>query len=238
MNIREQLTSISDYLIIHASTLTDIGLYRGKMGIVLFFCQYARYLQNPLYEDFASLLLEEIQEEMHVLLPITFDDGLCGIGWGIEYLIQHDFMEADSDEILSVVDEKIMERDIRRISDSSLATGLAGIIEYVSVRLATPKREKNQPQPFDSLFLRDLEEAVHKIRNQYGNGEYETQTYNRYGEYIKGNFTNRLLPTIPASLYQNADSFPSKHKEICLGLEKGLAGTALKLIQNETHLYI
>lgn len=237
MNIRQQLTAISDYLIINASNLPDIGLYRGKMGIVLFFCQYARYLQNPLYEDFAGLLLEEIQEELHTLLPVTFDDGLCGIGWGIEYLIQHGFMDADSDEILSDIDVKIMERDVRRISDYSLETGLAGIIEYVSVRLASPTRGKERPRPFDSFYLKELEEAVYNWEKQYGNEKSKTNISNRFKEYVKNDFSHRLLPALPLSLYQNSDSFPDKNRDSNLGLENGLAGTALKLIRNETHLY-
>lgn len=36
------LTRIANHLIINTSFMTDLGLYHGKMGIVLFFAHYAQ----------------------------------------------------------------------------------------------------------------------------------------------------------------------------------------------------
>lgn len=51
-------------------------------------------------------MLEEVIQELHSDLPIRFSDGLCGIGWGVEYLIQNAFIAGDSDEILEDLDQK------------------------------------------------------------------------------------------------------------------------------------
>ena len=103
------LKRIADHQMLHGSFRRDLGVLNGKMGIVLFFFHYARYTGRVLYEDFAGEMLEEVIQELHSDLPIRFSDGLCGIGWGVEYLIQNAFIAGDSDEILEDLDQKIME---------------------------------------------------------------------------------------------------------------------------------
>lgn len=120
------LKRIADHQMLHGSFRRDLGVLNGKMGIVLFFFHYARYTGRVLYEDFAGEMLEEVIQELHSDLPIRFSDGLCGIGWGVEYLIQNAFIEGDSDEILEDLDQKIMEWDPRRATDLSFESGLEG----------------------------------------------------------------------------------------------------------------
>ena len=125
------LERIARHLIMHASYASDLGLYHGKTGIVLFFAHYARYTGNRLHDEFTGELLDKVYEEIHTNLPVNFESGLCGIGWGIAYLLQNGFMDGDSDEILSEIDDRVMERDLRRITDRSVRTGLEGISLYM-----------------------------------------------------------------------------------------------------------
>ena len=53
------LERIATLLIIQTSAMDDVGLYYGKMGIVLFFAHYARYTGCSVYEDFADELMGE-----------------------------------------------------------------------------------------------------------------------------------------------------------------------------------
>ena len=73
--------------------MSDLDLFHGKMGIVLFFFELAQASQNVAYEGLASNLLDEIYDEIHYDLPINLENGLCGIGLGLEYLVKHGFME-------------------------------------------------------------------------------------------------------------------------------------------------
>jgi len=146
------LNRIAQHLIMHTSFMHDLSLYHGKMGIILFFVHYARYTGNPLYEEFAGELLDEVCEDIHTGLPVNFESGLCGIGWGIEYLFQHGFLNGDSDEILSEIDAQVMERDLRRITDRSLRTGLEGVSCYINKRINSPFR-KSRCLPFDKIYL-------------------------------------------------------------------------------------
>ena len=155
----ELLPRIARHLMIHASFLPDLGLFHGKMGIVLFFVHYARFTENPLYDDFAGVLLDEIYEELHPDLPVNFESGLCGIGWGIEYLLQNGFMEGDSNEILSEIDNKIMEHDLRRINDCNIKTGIGGLSFYINARLHS-KFHNSESLPFDATYLTEWESIV------------------------------------------------------------------------------
>ena len=153
------LLRIARHLIMHASFVSDLGLYHGKMGIVLFFAHYSRYTQNHLYDKFAGVLLDEVHESIHAGLPVNFESGLCGIGWGIAYLMQNGFMEGDPDEILSALDALVMERDLLRITDRSMRTGLEGITCYVSKRIHSLSR-KSGNMPFDDKYLADWKSAT------------------------------------------------------------------------------
>ena len=146
------LERIANHLIINSSFLDDLGLFHGKMGIVIFFYHYSRYTNNPIYEEFAGELLDEVYEDIHRGMSFDFEDGLCGIGWGIEYLLQNGYIEGDSDEILEDIDRKIMEYDPRRITDTTFRSGFAGLSCYIRTRLNSLCRNPNT-LPFDALYL-------------------------------------------------------------------------------------
>ena len=89
----KMLNRIIHYLILNASFIRDLGLLDGKMGICIFFYLYARQTGSKLYEELGGYLLDEIYKEITQSASIGFAKGLCGIAWGIEYLIQNDFVQ-------------------------------------------------------------------------------------------------------------------------------------------------
>ncbi|HBE40703.1 MAG TPA: hypothetical protein DDW27_05785 [Bacteroidales bacterium] len=105
--IRERLQRIANVLLLNASFLDNPGLLNGKMGISIFFYHYSRYSNNKIYEDYAGELLDEIYEEINTSTPVNFENGLTGMGWGIEYLVKHGFVQADTDEALEEIDSAI-----------------------------------------------------------------------------------------------------------------------------------
>ena len=102
------LKRIANHLIINSSFIEDLGLYNGKMGIVLFFAHYARFVNNSVLEDFMGELLDEIYEEIDEQQSIDLKNGLCGIGWGILYLLKHKFVEGVPSIILKNIDYQII----------------------------------------------------------------------------------------------------------------------------------
>ena len=157
---------IAKHLIVNSSFMDNLGLFNGKMGIVIFFYHFAKYSQKNIYYDFANKLLDEIYSEIHSETPINLKNGLCGIGVGMEYLLQNNFLEGDSDEVLADIDKKIMEKYPLWIMDDSFQTGAGGILYYVLVRLFSTKRQKND-LPFTHDYLSCWEiRAKEKYINQ------------------------------------------------------------------------
>lgn len=156
------LRQIADYYLLHGLLCNEIGLLKGKTGMVIFFFHMSRYTGIQWYEDFARELLENVCDSLSQHSPITFADGLCGIGWAIEFLKKEGFIEGDTDEILKEIDERVMERDVRRITDTSMETGLAGIVAYIRSRLDSKIRD-DEHYIFDNEYLAALNESSIKI---------------------------------------------------------------------------
>lgn len=53
---------------------------------MLFFFHYVRFTNNHFYEDFSGELLNNNCMHLFVDVPIAFLDGICGIGWNLEYM--------------------------------------------------------------------------------------------------------------------------------------------------------
>lgn len=73
------LSKIVNHLVLVSNSVHDIGLYYGKMGIVLFLYNYSRYVHNDLYERIAGELLDNVLEEVHNYLPYDLANGYCGL---------------------------------------------------------------------------------------------------------------------------------------------------------------
>ena len=152
------LKRIANHLIINARFLNNPGLYQGKMGIVLFFVHYAAYTGQAIYDDFAGELMDDIYKELKNDMVIDFENGLCGIGWGIDYLLENHFMEGESAHILAQIDKKIMERDLIRISDYSEKKGLLGISYYIKKH--TDLNASSSKKVFDDKYMENWKETT------------------------------------------------------------------------------
>jgi len=210
---------------LHGSFTTNIGLQNGKTGIAIFFYHYARYSGRKVYNDFADELIDEIYKEIHVNTLLNFKDGLCGIGWGVEYLIRNGFIEANPDEVLEDLDKRIMEWDVRRITDYSLETGLDGIACYVVLR-TTNKEKKNNIIRSDYIY--DLIEAVKRNRENANSVLIDTLE-NIINEKESQKSWNPVFDTVDKIKFNAKKIFETQRT---LGIEKaGYAGIGLKLME-------
>lgn len=153
--IDARLQRIANVLLLNASFIDNLGLLNGKMGIAIFFYHYARYTGNEVYENYAGELIDEIYEEISFNTPVDFANGLTGIGWGIEYLVQNGFVEADTDEALEEMDHKIYKARLNCPILIENSNDLFGFGFYYLSRL---RGKKN-----DDENLRTLEKKYHLI---------------------------------------------------------------------------
>lgn len=223
------LQRIVDYLLINSSFTDNLGLFHGKMGIVLFFCHYARYAGNSDYDEFAGELMEEIYEDINTSISIDFENGLSGIGWGCLYLFNRGFMNGDINETLEDIDLRIMEQYPARIRDFSFRQGLGGISHYVCCRLNECLLSGKEP-PFDRLYLKNLFDSIsdNKLDAEHDMPE---GLSGRLGKLLRGNaITEKLF--LPELLFKELPSLmpATRLGGLPIGIEKGIAGTGLTLI--------
>jgi len=117
----------------------NFGLLRGKMGIALFFFQYARSMNYPYEEEYANQLIDKIIEELENIEHSGYATGLAGIGAGIEYLAQQGFINENTNNILSDFD-KVIHRVVSHLQNFSIDTrnGITGYGKYYLARMSNP----------------------------------------------------------------------------------------------------
>lgn len=155
------LKPLVDHWLQNGLFLEDNGLWNGKLGLSLFFYLLSRQTGNLWFKEFADELLDWICDHLSNQLPVRFADGLCGIGWGIEWLRAAGFIEGDTDDILEEVDRAVMKQDVSRMIEPGLKNGLWGVAAYVRCRMDSP-REAGKPQPFDAAYRKQLEDACRR----------------------------------------------------------------------------
>lgn len=133
----DRLQRIANVLLMNASFLDNPGLLNGKMGIAIFFYHYAKFTGNKIYEDYAGELIDEIYEEISTSTPVNFENGLTGIGWGIEYLVKNGFVKADTDDALSEIDKFVSRSLMSHVLTSENCKDLAGFSFYYPARLGS-----------------------------------------------------------------------------------------------------
>jgi len=129
------------------------GLLHGRTGITLFFYHLARITGNAVYEKRADDLIDNVFSDLKLSVPPDFENGLAGIGWGIEYLVQNGFSEGNTDEILEEADNSIFRfLNEETINSFDLTNGLTGYILYLISRL----KDKNNYNSDVYLINREL----------------------------------------------------------------------------------
>jgi hypothetical protein len=222
---KEQLAQTARFLMLHGSFTNNLGLLNGKMGIILFFYHYSKYTGQSIYRKFAEELIDELYSEITKNAPYNFADGLCGIAWGFAYLVRSGFVKTDNEnDLLSDLDAKIMEWDVRHINDASLETGIEGLGNYVLSRFSCDGSQCYLPATYIQDFISAAErngnyEYIRIIRNM------KAQTYDA----VTG-MRKVLLSLLPKKEENRKDGYMITS----LGLSaNGCAGQGLSLIFNQ-----
>lgn len=221
---------IIHHLLLNAPFIPSAGLLTGQLGISLAFYLYYKHTDCTAYGDFADELLNKALESLDQNVDITFSNGLTGIGWGIEYLIQKGFVDGCGVDICENIDRKIMESDPRRIFDLSLDEGLEGLLHYVLIHISASIKQ-NVRLPFDSLYLKDLYTAIKQACQ-----EDIPDSFRSLAEIYMGFMEKQVTIDYLFDLFSfiNIDRFDmNKLIDYPLGIKDGLAGLLLKEIANE-----
>ena len=244
---------IADTLIVNGTIVDCPGLLYGKMGIAIFFMHYFRYTKIDAYRDYAIDLIKEIQNQIHADMSTDYGRGLSGIGAGIEYLAQNGFLNENTNDILSDIDNKII-MSIKSGHDNSynMAEEITGAGLYLLWRISNPESYKKRN--ILESFLRqaiDLTSSEYSDFYTYNLLISETHRLNLYPQktevitkklkeaanrksdkYIISRFTdsqNKYIHHINKG-GENGYAYSMFNTEHKMGLIGGMAGTGLYLL--------
>lgn len=107
--MKKELQKIANTLVLYSYHVNGNGLFMGRMGIILFLFRYSRFANNTYYSDFAGDLLDKVLSASGTV-EYDFENGLTGIGWGVNYLLRNNLVEGDVNSVLHNVDKKVFSR--------------------------------------------------------------------------------------------------------------------------------
>lgn len=213
------------HLILHSCDVpAALGLFDGMTGIMLVLAHYARARKQPVIENAADFLMSRIVNNMTDSTVVDLANGMAGIGWGIEYLIQNEYMKGCGAELTGELDERIMNVDVRRMTDDSLEKGLCGLFHYVAVHIQGAILQGKTV--FDAQYLNDWLQILQKKRIEKPQEIKWKKMYKVLDGILKGGtfYKPDLLSFI----------IPMKHIPVKkLGLRHGLAGYMEMQLQAE-----
>lgn len=163
--MKQYLSKIEQLILQNGMTGIIQGLFHGNIGLSILFYHLSRNSNKLEYEQHADELLDKIFANLSVSAIADFENGLAGIGWCIEYLVQNDFAEGDTDEILEEVDNKVFKTlNEESITSFELGNGLTGYLFYLISRLKKPANPSSMAQRINRelliLTINKLDELV------------------------------------------------------------------------------
>lgn len=207
-------------LIIDSNELNDIGLFDGKMGIILSLITYSRRSKQKCIEDMADFFMEQLLDKITNVSPLSFSNGITGIGWGIEYLIQNGYMSGCGADICMEIDKKLISCDIRRVDDYTLEHGIYGWMHYIVAHIQGANRCGRTV--FDRMYIIDL---LTKLKEYSDNNEITEEfknLQNVFKEVLNGATDVYKFPL--DEIVKSDIKFSLNN----LSLQKGLAGYLIK----------
>lgn len=213
---------ILHHIILHTYDLNEIGFMNGKAGIVSTLYIAGRTLKEPVYTDFADILFDNIIENMHKGLPIYFYNGICGIGWCLNFLLHEKFIFGNTSEICEDINKIIMQINPNRLDDS-MSFGFKGLIHYVLANISVSNNV-----PFDKDFLKNLYKRAINTQNIANDYDLKIlcQNYCNFLENKEWEYQFKIEQFINIQTHITEKNY--KQQE--LSLYKGLCGSFLKMI--------
>jgi hypothetical protein len=212
----KNLQKIANTLILNQHNIGNIGLLNGKLGIAIFLFHYSRLKQSNTYNEYAEEILDNVISdiERRHTFP-NFEDGICGISWGLDYLIKNAFIEGDINEILADTDDLMLTTvDAESYANFARDTPLFDIGLYFCLRINDPQYEGDTKLADDILnsiqviletetllkvsLLNSILYTVNKINHIFDT------SIDRVAS-IRSRINKKLVESIEAGMYNNVD---------------------------------
>lgn len=237
-----KLHEINGLLLENAKGENGLGLLNGKLGLSIYFYQLARKTDNSEYLEIADSMVGEIFEKLSKAnLPSDFENGLAGIAYGISYLVTSDFVEADLDDTLGELDDRIFKylEDQKTKLPANLRNGIIGYLFYCLDRLESSLKSGHHSNIY--VFRRlgaDLLNQLGQLIEEEKIQDREPQLFNIFWDLplalivmakaksleVNSNKVNRILDYLLPSLLSLFPCLHGNRLYLLLGIETLLEG--------------
>ena len=162
---REQtLRKLLNYVRMNGPALGRSGFYAGRAGVALCLFEAARFLHDDTLDDEAMVFLK--QALITQIKDIDFENGLSGIGYVLDYLIRHEFLEADYEELFGRQTRMVFDEFCDKTAVAGLKKKedfkLLGAVKLIDRRGTESVKEK--AYVLITLLLRDIDSQWEGIR--------------------------------------------------------------------------
>lgn len=148
--------------ILLADFTKDFAIFDGNCGKLLVCMLWTKWQKSEFFEKLSCSLYEKIINHVTTFTGVNMSNGLLSLGWTIEFLNQNKLINCNTNEVLRDIDEKVLTLNCKRIKDTSLGSGVRGIIAYVYARILGC-RQSCTSSPFDDKFVNDLLEIAENL---------------------------------------------------------------------------
>jgi hypothetical protein len=157
-----------------AKTSEGPGLFNGLTGISMCYFILSRITGQQHHRKTALRYLGQVQQSIPAINDLGFAEGLAGIGWAVEWLVQQDYVKANTDTVLADLDDTIYTAVIFSSDVSlSLEDGVIGKALYFLYRMQNRGENKRRYRMVCNLECLVLlsEEIAEKITESISNIE-------------------------------------------------------------------
>lgn len=161
------LKKINKLIIKRLSKLNSVGLFNGRAGICIYF--YMLSESNPQYSRYANMADEMLDDILDYVannfVGTDFSDGLAGIGWSINYVLENGHIDGNVNEVLAEID-KVVYRDVIQNMDVlpiGIKNGISGYIIYFLARFRHTRGSEDFVEGMDFIIERVLVDLFNKL---------------------------------------------------------------------------
>jgi len=165
------LKNISFLLKSYVDKSNGSGLYQGLMGICISYFILSKVTGEQRYRKTAFKYLNKVQQSIPAIDDLGFANGLAGIGWGVEWLVQNGFIKANTENVLEDFDDTLYTSVLySKDFTLSLADGSIGKALYYLYRMQANNPHKRRYRVVCNLECLVLlsDEISEKISDKIG----------------------------------------------------------------------
>jgi hypothetical protein len=146
------LKSLADLVISKVSSCKSIGV-NGKAGVILFLFHYARYSNDPYYQQQVKTLLETVADSIDLNSPGTYGSGVAGFSCVLLFLAKENLVTLDVEEYFPDIDKLLgFFVDTNSYVYLNSLAGTTGIGRHFAERI----KQANDPSTPSYLFNKKI----------------------------------------------------------------------------------